>query len=225
MTKTKWTGVFALFPIVSAAVIALCVRASFLAFARSEIVLRPASPSAMASPGLAVGAVIWGGFLLLTCVFCAMAWRGELSRPKGILLFCCVTAAALAVFTGLSLRAYASDYLLTERQPYFTEITLKELDGLSDRAYDGLVYIQRDGCPLCDEARPELEAYLESANRSMAAYNTNWDRTDHYNDMRSVLEKHGVTSVPAVIVLEHGATVAVLQYADLLNGSVADYLK
>ena len=143
---------------------------------------------------------------------------------KGAGMFCGIFMIGLIIFTGVCFVAHAKAYLLTERAPYFNSITLEELDDLEKRKLTGLVYVERDSCVLCNEARPRLEEYLEEEYSTMLHYDTSLDREKDYDVMMEVLEKYHVNSVPAVVVLEKGSVIDTLTYAEIMDGTVLNYI-
>lgn len=194
----------------------LSYRAGFL---RREVAILPAKITGIASWGIFVSIAAWNLFLILWCVFFAMLKNGEIAKDKPVFILCSILTVCLAAFNCMSLHAHAQTYIETERVPYFTTLSLEELDGLQKKKFTGAVYIERYGCTLCYDTREIVEAFLDKEHKAMFHYDTNQDRDRDYEGMLKTINKYGVEEVPSIIILKAGEVIAIYTYNKIMDGT------
>lgn len=220
MKKHRTRIFFLLLILVDLGMLILCAVMFAKGFSRGEVIEGPFQPSFLAAWGLPICIGTWGVLLTLTCVSCAMELNGETTKSKLALALCSISALGLVAFSGIALRAHFETYLKSQRVPYFSTISLAALSDLKNQNFIGAVYIEREGCVLCDRARPKIESYLEKKDKIMLCYRTDQDRSTDYQNMMKVLEEYNVESVPAIIVITGQDEVNTYFFDEIISGVV-----
>lgn len=80
----------------------------------------------------------------------------------------------------------------------------QKITKLFESKKDGIVYIGRPTCNKCQAFQPLLEDALAENKQSILYYNTDNGKKANQENFEEIIEKTGITSVPAVLVIQNG---------------------
>lgn len=105
------------------------------------------------------------------------------------------------------------------------QITLEELDKAGQSTTLEVIYIGRDSCPQCQDLEPRLKEVSNQCELEFQYYNTSDDREKNYDAMLTVLKKHKVNSVPAILVFQRGHVVKQYEGTEKDLQQLQDFVK
>ena len=98
---------------------------------------------------------------------------------------------------------------------------LDELESAGNKSGEQVLYIMRKGSVESAEVTSELYHVLLDTGLRLRSYDTAPDEEKHSGWLNEILDKYGVTQVPALVILQDGAVAERFEGADIIDGIVS----
>ena len=119
--------------------------------------------------------------------------------------------------------SYTRSQNLDIQHPQIHQVSLDEFrDSIETNDFQ-IAYIGRNSCPLCEYILPELIDYLENKNLDILYYNTEKDRENNKDELRTFLQSISVAGVPSIVIISN-QTVEETFTGETIVKDLSDYM-